>query len=497
MNGDDYQRHDGLGLAELIRNRAVSPGEVVDAAIARAEAVNPRLNAIIAPLYEQARQGSQAESSAPFYGVPFLLKDMTQALPGVPLSLGSRYFRDFVPDHHGELTSRYLRAGLVIIGKTNTPELGLLPTTEPELWGPTRNPWNTEHSAGGSSGGSAAAVAAGIVPFAHANDGGGSIRIPASCNGLFGLKPSRGRVPLGPDLAEGWAGLVCEHVVSRSVRDSAAALDATHGRDLGAPFDAPAPERPYLEEVGRDPARLRIAFSAEPMLAEGAPAGAADAIADAAGLLQDLGHEVVEEHPRGIDWALLREAFLTVVAAETASTVFGLQHLVGRPPRRHDFEQQTWFLAQIGRSLRADAYVTARAELYRIARQLAAWREPYDLVLTPTLNGPPPRLGELLPTPVERVQMAIMSRLPIRALWRHALREAARRNFNYAAFTPIDNVTGCPSMSVPLFWTGSGLPVGVMFTAPYGDEGTLFRLAGQLERARPWFDRRPPDQAGG
>lgn len=470
---EKYAFMDATAQAELVRKKEVKPIELVDAAIERIERLNPKLNAVITSMYEHAREVAQgALPDGPFCGVPFLLKDLAASYAGVRMTWGSAFMQDFIPDHNSELVSRLKRAGLVIVGKTNTPEFGILPTTEPLLFGATRNPWDLRRTAGGSSGGSAAAVAAGMIAVAHANDGGGSIRIPASCCGIFGLKPNRARNPLGPDIGDVMGGLVAEHVVSRSVRDSAALLDVTAGPDVGDPYWAPPPVRPYAQEVGIDPGRLRIAFSTE------APSGATihpdcvDAVKDAAKLCADLGHEVSEASPE-INGPLLIKAFTTVWEAGTASGIDSFAYLTGRTPRPEQFEPLTWALYERAQRATGSEYLMSQSILQRISRQVARFFQKYDIWLTPTLAEPPLPLGWFDAAPDD----------PMRGF---------ERAIDFVPFTPIANATGQPAMSVPLYWNKEGLPVGTHFFGRFGDEGTLFRLAAQLEAARPWAGRRPP-----
>lgn len=464
---------DATAQAELVRKREVKPIELIDAAIDRIERVNPQINAVITPMYDEARAAANGElPDGPFTGVPFLLKDLLAAYAGVRMTSGSAFLRDFVPTHDSELVARYKRAGLVVVGKTNTPEYGIMPTTEPALFGPSRNPWDTTRTTGGSSGGSAAAVAAGLVPLAHANDGGGSIRIPASCCGLFGLKPTRARNPLGPDFGDMFSGLVAEHVVTRSVRDSAALLDATSGPDVGDPYWAPPPARPFLQEVGADPGKLRIAFTTT------APSGVQihpDCIAavnDAIRLCSDLGHEVVEAAPK-LDGTLMAPMFMIVWSAGCAWTIDGAARALGRQPAPDQFEPGTWALYQMGLAQTGAGYMTALAWIQSASRDVARFMLDYDVWLTPTLGEPPLPLGSF-DSPVEH-PMAGMARA-----------------VQFVPFTPVCNMTGQPAMSVALYWNDQGLPVGTHFVGRFGDEATLFRLAAQLEAARPWADRRPP-----
>jgi amidase len=474
---DEFAALDATAQAELVRRKEVKPIELVEAAIARIERLNPELNAVITPMFDLARKAASGSlPEGPFTGVPFLLKDLLASYGGVPTSWGSAFARDYVPDHDSELVARHKKAGLVILGKTNTPEYGLLPTTEPHAFGPTRNPWNTNHSTGGSSGGSAAAVASGMVPFAHGNDGGGSIRIPASCCGLFGLKPTRARNPMGPDVGDALGGLVVEHALTRSVRDSAALLDATSGPDVGDPYFAPPQERPNIEEVGDDPGKLRIAFTSK--TSGGTPVHA-DCIAgmeDAAKLCADLGHYVEEAAPPLADESVTR-AFMIVFAAGDIETMDALGLLMGKEPAENDVEPLTWALAGMARSATAPQYLLSTTLLQRYSREVARFFIDYDVLLTPTLAEPPLPLGSLEDQPGN----------PLYGL----IRAAA-----YVPYTPLCNITGQPAMSVPLYWNADGLPIGSHFVGSFGDEATLFRLAAQLEAARPWADRRPPVWAG-
>ena len=470
---DDFASLDATAQAELVRRREVKAIEFVDAAIERIERLNPTLNAVVTPMYEQARTAAAGEPPpGPFAGVPFLLKDLLASYGGVRMTLGSTFLRDFVPDHDSELVARLKRAGLIVLGKTNTPEFGILPTTEPRLFGPSCNPWNAGRTTGGSSGGSAAAVAAGLVPMAHGTDGGGSIRIPASCCGVFGLKPTRAHNPLGPDFGDIFSGLVVEHAITRSVRDSAALLDATSGPDVGDPYWAPPPPRPFLQEVGADPGRLRIAYTAAVATAASVHADCVSAVRDAAALCADLGHDVVEAAP-SVPGELVIQAFITLWSAGCAWTIDGMALVAGRTPTPDQFEPLTWALYEMGRQQSASAYLLAVTALQRVARDIAHFFVNYDVWLTPTLAEPPVPLGTFDSPPQN----------PLQGLFRAAA---------FVPFTPICNVTGQPAMSVPLFWNADGLPVGTHFIGRFGDEATLFRLGAQLEAARPWSERRPP-----
>jgi amidase len=480
---NDFAFLDATDQADLVRRKEATPRELVDAAIARIEAVNPRLNAVITPLFEQAR--AQADSSAlptgPFRGVPFLLKDLGAHSAGDPYHEGTRFLRELrwraTSDTY--LVAKLRAAGFIFLGKTNTPELGILPTTEPESYGPARNPWDTTRSPGGSSGGAAAAVAAGLVPVAHANDGGGSIRLPASLCGLVGLKPSRGRVSLGPDHGEMWQGLAIEHAVSRSVRDSAAILDVIGGPMPGDPYMAPPPARPFREEIGVAPGQLRIGLMTR------APGGVLPvhpdcvaAVQDAARLLTALGHIVEESYPPALDAQRDRSRqFFTLLTSSVAAHLEAVEKQTGKIISPRDIEPYTWTLREVGRTRTATRYIQAIEWLHAHTRDLASWWEQgFDMLLTPTAAEPPPVLGQFTATPENPLA-------------------PGRRSEALAAFTPAFNVTGQPAISLPLYWNASNLPIGVQLVAAYGREDLLIRLASQLEQARPWAERRPPVHA--
>lgn len=490
----EFDRYDGLGMAELVRAKQVTAAELVDEAIGRIEALDPRINAVVFPMYGQARAAvKDAPPDGPFGGVPFLIKDLLCMVKGLPTSCGTRILRAVPAPHDSEMVKRYRAAGLVILGKTNTPEFGLLPYTEPEAFGVTNNPWDLTRTAGGSSGGSAAAVAAGMVPLAGGGDGGGSIRIPASCCGLFGLKPTRGRTPDGPDVGDNWRGYVQEHVLTRSVRDSAAVLDAVAGADVGAPYWAPPAARPFLEEVTTEPGRLRIAFSSRPLLGHEVDEDCAAGLRATAALLEGLGHELVEASPP-VDRERFAVSFVVVLGAETRDAVAFAARAAGRKLDLSDFEIGTRAVALLGQAYSAGEYAAALNYLSAASRRIARFFEDYDVLLTPTLAKPPVPTGSLQPTRLEALEVEAIDRLGadwlIKALG--VIKPLADKTFAFMPYTPVFNVTGQPAMSVPLYWNAAGLPIGMHFVGRFGDEATLFRLAGQLERAQPWFDRRPP-----
>jgi len=467
----EYGNFDAVGLAELVRNKQVRPEELLDEAIARTAKVDPEINAVVVKHYDYAeRQIERGLPDGPFTGVPFLLKDL-ELLEGTRTTSGASVYKDNVADHTGTLALRFLKTGVTIFGKSSSPEFGLMPTTEPRLFGPTRNPWNLAHSSGGSSGGAAAAVAARIVPVAHASDGGGSIRIPASASGVFGLKPTRARNPIGPDRGEGWAGFSCGHVVSMSVRDSAAILDAIHGAEPSSPYVAPPPKRPFAEEVGRDPGRLRIAFTDKSPYGETIDPEIAAATREVAALLAGLGHDVEERTPQlAADPAAVMS---TIIGANTALNVRLAEHRFGRAMTHEDFEVLTLATAHNGQKATAADYVAAQQSAFQISRGLAAFFQTCDVFLCPTLCSPPLRIGELDTMSQDLSQIAPTLR-------------------RYMPATSMFNMSGQPSMSVPLAWNAAGLPLGMMFSARFGDEAGLFRLAAQLEQVRPWKHKLPP-----
>lgn len=484
----DYDRYDALGLAELVRTKRVAAEELLDEAIERAEACNPTLNAIVCKRYDEARvEIRRGFPTGPFGGVPFVAKDLGPALAGVPLTGGSRYFKDYVPSRDDEFFARVKRAGFTIFAKSNVPEFGLGPVTEPVLFGPCRNPWDTARTPGGSSGGSAALVAAGVTPIAHGNDMGGSIRIPASCCGLFGMKPSRARTPtVGGIVGDANVDLG----VSRSVRDSAALLDAVRVRH-GPLYGAPPFDGAYADEVTRDPAPLRIAIARGAMLGKSVDPECQKAVEHAGKLCERLGHHVEIAEPSGIDYRALSVALIAVFASYSAWKMHAGNPLAGKPLRRGDLEPATWAMVVIGEVLSADALTTAVAQQIALAIAFEEFFTQFDVLLTPTLSAPPIRLGELALSKNEIAQIEVLARLRSAPLIRKSAVEIASSLFDWIPFTPIFNLTGEPAMSVPLHWTPEGLPIGVQFAARLGDEATLFRLAGQLERAQPWFDKRP------
>jgi amidase len=463
---------DAIAQGGLVLRGEVTSLELVEAAIRRIEACNPTINAVVTPLYDQARAEAsrRPRQVGPLAGVPFLLKDLGTAQAGVPQTAGSRALRGYRPASDSPLVSAYRAAGLVVVGRTNTPEFGNHSTTEPVLFGPTRNPWDLHRTVGGSSGGSAAAVATGMVPAASAGDGAGSIRIPASCCGLFGLKPSRGRVSHAP-AGEEIGGFSVRHAITRSVRDSAALLDVAAGPLAGDPYFATPPARKYLEEIGLDPGRLRIAWSDTAPLGSAVDPECAACVRDTAKLLASLGHELEEAAPN-FDPEVMIGPMVLVWAVGNLAEATEAERLLGRPLRSDDLEDTTWELVEHGRKFSALDLVHAVEKLSAAARAIGPFFERFDAWLTPTLGRPP-----------ELLDILNRSQGGAEEWWRF--------DCEFNPWNPMANITGQPSMSLPLYWTGSGLPVGSLITGRYGDEATLLRLAAQLEQARPWASRIP------
>jgi amidase len=469
---DDYSDYDGLGLAALVRKREVTPLELVDAAIARIERHNPALNAVVYKAYDEAReQAKRSKIEGPFAGVPFLIKDLGVRVKGWPRTSGSRFASIDADDGDSTLTTRYRDSGVVLLGKTNTPEFGIPGVTTSAKLGPCRNPWSPDHITGGSSGGAAAAVASGMVPLAHASDGLGSIRIPAAFCGLVGLKTTRDRNPNGMHDHDRVIGLSVDHVVSRTVRDSAAMLDATGYPEPGSPHAWPAKERPYIEEIARPPGRLRIAWSSEIPSGKPIDEEIRAFIERTAETLAALGHDVREE-AIAIDWRAFYQAQAKVSASNFAANMRRWIERIGREPG-DDIEGLAQRGLAYGKMLSADDAMHAFQTLREMSKHILTRFETWDVYLQPMRAAPTPRVEELdTLTP----DLKSFDRLQARTL----------------PYTPPYNITGQPSLSLPLWHTADGLPLGMMFTARYGDEATLFRLAGQLEKELPWAGRRPP-----
>jgi amidase len=494
MDFAHYLQHDATALAALVKGGDTTPHELLALAMARNAEVHGRINAVCRLLETQARAQLARLPTGPLAGVPFLIKDGVQDYAGVPTSFGSRSMQGYVPTEHAAVVRRYLDAGLVIFGKTNLPEFALKAVTDPVLYGRASNPWNLGHTPGGSSGGAAAAVAAGIVPMAAGNDGGGSLRIPAACCGLFALRPSRGRVSSGPAIGEVWFGASSEGVLSRSVRDSALALDILAGQEPGDPFDIAPPGAPYRELMARDPGKLRIGFSTVSPIGTEVHPEAVLAVRRAAELLRGLGHEVEEAAPE-LDGAALAESFLHVYFGQVPAMVARGRALGARPG---DVELTARLLATLGGSVSAGRLTTQLAKWNDFSRALARFHARYDMLLTPTLAHPPIRHGEGDPPRGEQFALDLLQRTGILGilarlgLLEGTVNKIARDSLRYVPFTQLANLTGTPAMSVPLHWTADGLPLGVQFVGRFGAEDKLLQLAHQLEGAAPWFDRLSP-----
>jgi amidase len=482
----EYDRYDALGLAELVRKREVSAAELLREAGERCDRVDPELNAVIRRLDEQAgRQAAAVDATAVFAGVPFLVKDLGPALAGAPLTCGSRLFADYVPKEDGEIVKRFKAAGLLPFGKTNVPELGLVPFTEPELFGPCRNPWDLNRTPGGSSGGAAAAVAAGVVPMAHASDGGGSIRIPASCCGLFGLKTTRGLNPRDTLVKTLLADFGVDHVLSRSVRDSAAALDAVCNRTNAG----------FLSGLETPPAPLRVAVVRSAMFGSQVAPDVREALEKAVKLMEALGHVVEDAEPL-VDYAEFGIAFLTYWAVGAKQVLDSASQFIGRDARREDLELSTWTLAGVGAAASKADVAQAKSVIDRATQAYLRFSESYDVVISPVLATPPIRIGQNAPTSSEKVAMKVAPRLHSPWLTKSLIKAMAAKSFAFAPFTAQFNVTGQPAISVPLAWSADGLPIGIQFAGKLNSDGLLLRLARQLELAQPWAERRPPVWSG-
>lgn len=490
----EYDRYDALGLAELVASGEISAAELVETAIAKTEELNPTLNAVVVKQYDEARRlAAVGPSDGPFSGVPFLIKDLA-FVEGDLATMGSVFFREFRPDFTSEYVRRVMAAGFIPIGRTNSSEFGLLPTVEPVLHGPTKNPWDQTRSSGGSSGGAAAATAAGIVPMAHASDGGGSIRIPASACGVFGFKPSRGRMPRYPASPADYLSL--DLAVSRSVRDTAALLDATHGEVAGGAYQVAPPDSSFLAAVDSDPPPMKIAYAVDDFRGRRVDPECVAAVEVTAAALRDAGHTLVETSPN-VDGQSLAEAFLavweslaegifTAILDEASKRRTGrmlrrglgdwrAMKLIARLDKRKSgmdaFEPFTWRLADISRRRSPAQYEAAKTELQRMSHTVGTFLDEFDAHLTPVLGSPPVALGGI----------------DQEADWDDLYEQL----FDYVAFTPVANFSGMPAMSVPTFWTDAGLPIGTHFMSSLGSEASLLSLAGQLERLLPWWDRRP------
>jgi amidase len=476
MQASEYQRYDGIGLAELVRSRQVTPDELLDVALASVARVNPKLNAVVHMQEATARASiAQGLPRGPFAGVPFLLKDLGCEAVDFPTHNGSRLFADLRWSYDSEIYLRLQRTGLVTFGRTTSPELGIGAATEGRVYGaPTRNPWSLDHTPGGSSGGAGAAVAAGIVPMAHGSDGGGSVRIPASNCGLFGLKPTRARLPDGPAAGEGWGGMAIDGFLTRSVRDTAALIDATHGPDLGAPYWAPALAWPHSDDIRTPPKRLRLALCPTRLDGTAIHAACSQAVLNAGKLLEELGHTVELVHP-AIDLSAMMLAWTKIVASGTAATIRARELFLGRPARDDELDGVSFGAMTYARTVSGADYVDCLAVIHAFGRQMAGFTVPFDGLVTATLAEPPAKIGRFKPDNRDFL----------------AYRIGAEGIFAYSPFAALFNASGQPAASLPLHWTSDGLPVGVHIAGRFGEDATLLKLSAELEAAMPWFNRRP------
>lgn len=489
----EYESFDGLGLADLIKRGVISPRELLEAAIERIELWNPKLNAVIHKMYDQARAAIHENSKdSLFYGVPILLKDLLADYKDVPIRFGSRfaYENHWVSPFDSELVKRVKQSGVFILGKTNVPEFGLSPVTEPELFGPTYNPWNLTCTSGGSSGGAAAAVAGRMVPIAHGGDGGGSLRIPAAYSGAFGFKPSRGRTPTGKAYMRVWLGMVVEHAITRSVRDSAAMLDVLAGPELGSPISLPKPETSFLSQLNMPPKKLRIALIEKPFFAAKLDPEYSMAVKKAAKLCEELGHEVEE-----VSLDRLNEevafAFLNMMIAETGAGINTLAKAIGRKPRSNELEKATALLYHAADEFSSADYASSIQVLDQTGLYLAEVFEKYDCILTPTMPFPAPKINEFKPNKNEQLVLQILRYLPFGPTLRQFVQRASATHFSFMAYTALFNIGGQPAMSLPLYWDKNNMPIGIQFAGKLNNDAMLFQLARQLEEAEPWEHRSP------
>lgn len=492
VTGFLYTEFDGLGLAELVRKGEIHPRELVEEAISRIEMLNPKLNAVINKMYDSARRAAEKELSGAFAGVPVLLKDITQEVEGEPITYGSRAFRGYRAGRDSGYVSKLRAAGAIFLGQTNVPEFGLLAVTEPVCYGPTKNPWSLNHTPGGSSGGSGAAVASGMVPVAGANDGGGSIRIPAAYCGLFGIKPTRGRTPVGPQQGRLWQGASVDHVLTRTVRDSAAILDVLAVFEKAAAFNAPPFQGNYSQVARTEPKKqIRIAFSSKSPIETEVHPECREALMKTVKILESMGH-LVEEKDAPVDGNKIAKSYLTMYFGEVAATLSELEKVLGRRARYSDVEPTTWLLAMLGKATSSSEFVLNMKEWDKAAYEMENFHETYDFYLTPTTAFPPAKIGELEPGSAEKLIISLVGKMGIGGLLKKAgiVDQIARKNLARTPFTQLANLTGQPAMTVPLHQTPDGLPVGVQFLAARGREDLLFQMAGYLEQTEYWLDVR-------
>jgi len=491
LAGFPYKNYDGMGLAELVRKREVTAGEVIEAAIEEIDKKNPKLNAVINKMYDQAREkAEQLDSSGAFSGVPMLLKDIAQEIKGEPITSGSKAYYHYKAAEDSEIVERMRKTGTIFIGQTNIPELALMGITEPALYGSTRNPWNLNYTPGGSSGGSAAAVASGMVPIAGANDGGGSIRIPAAFTGLFGFKPTRGRTPVGKKEGRHWQGAAIDHVLTRSVRDSALMLDWIKGYERGAAFHTGPFEANYCDAVKEPFTRpLKIAFSTISPIGTDVDPDCREAVHKAVTYLESLGH-IVEEKNAPVDGKKIANSFMTLYFGEVAASLKDMEALLGRKIKMGDVEPSTYILGLLGKAITAEDFVLSIREWDKAANQMEAFHDTYDFYVTPTTAYPPSKIGELDMNAFENYLIHIVGTFHLQRVVKKLgmIDQMVENNLKRTPFTQLANLTGQPAMSVPLHMTKEGLPVGVQFMSAKGREDLLFQMAGLLEETDDWID---------
>ncbi len=488
MKKHEYKNYDGLGLAELVKKKQVKPTELLEIAVSEIETQNPELNAVIHTMYEQARVAADSDSTGQFAGVPTLLKDIGQEVKGEPKTLGSRALVNYRAKIDSEYVKRLRKSGFLFLGQTNVPEFGLMAITEPVVYGPARNPWKLSHTPGGSSGGSAAAVASGMVPIAGANDGGGSIRIPAAYCGLFGLKPTRGRTPVGPQFGRFWQGAAVEHVLTRTVRDSAAVLDELKGMEKGAAFSTPIYEGSYLEKLQQPLERkLRIAFSVQSPISTEVHPDCVEAVMKTVKFLESSGH-IVEEVVAPVDGKKIANSYLSLYFGEVSAMVTMLEEILARKATLNDVEPATWLLSLIGKSMSAQEFVLSLREWDIAAYEMEDFHETYDFYITPTTAFPPARIGDHKLKPLESIALQVTGKLGSATLLKKMgiVEQLVQESLKRVPFTQLANLTGQPAMSLPVHATQDGLPVGVQFMAARGNEELLLQMARQVEESELW-----------
>ncbi|WP_034629279.1 amidase family protein [Desulfotruncus alcoholivorax] len=492
MSELSYKDYDGLGLAELVKKKEIHPRELVEKAINRIEVLNPQLNAVINKMYDQARITAEKDLNGTFAGVPMLLKDITQEVAGEPITSGSKAFKGYRAKQDSEYVRKLRNAGVIFLGQTNVPELALMGITEPAYYGPTRNPWSLNHTPGGSSGGSAAAVASGMVPIAGANDGGGSIRIPSAYCGLFGLKPTRGRTPVGPRYGRHWQGASVDHILSRSVRDSAAMLDELIMYEKASAYHAPPFQGSYLQMLKKPlKKQLKIAFSVKSPLDTDVHSECKKVVIKAAKSLESMGH-IVEEKDAPVDGTKIAKSYITMYFGEVAAALAELEELIGRKAKPNDVEPTTWLLSLLGEATSAKDFVLSIREWDKAAYAMENFHETYDLYLTPTTAFPPAKIGELEPSSFEKLTIAVVGKLGLGGLLKKTgiVDKIAETSLMRTPFTQLANLTGQPAMTLPFHQTQDGLPVGAHFMTGRGREDLLFQIAALMEQTQDWIDIR-------